>query len=206
MAAKVGRPSKETACKTAVNAKQQIINAAINLIKKDGADQLTVRRVVEASGLSIGTFYPHFKDKDDLLMYFVKETSFEDMQLTIPLEDPAGRIAELYMHLIRKYMDLGCDFMKSFYTTGNQALSAYMGAEAGEFAPDTVMARCERELISAKEEGFLSDNADPHELSQDICTIVKGCVFEWCLNDGAVDIEETLLRILNRYLSPYTIN
>ena len=202
MAGKAGRPSKKAAG-TAVDAKQQIINAAVMLIKRDGAEQLTVRKVVEASGLSIGTFYHHFKDKDDLLMDFVKESSFSDTVLTAPLSEPAARICELYMHLIRRYMDLGCDFMKSFYTTGNQALSAYMGTGNGAFQPDTVMARCEQELISAKTEGFLSSDADPHELSKDICTIVKGCVFEWCLSDGRIDVEKTLLRILKRYLKVF---
>ena len=188
------------------------------LIKRDGADQLTVRKVVEASGLSIGTFYHHFKDKDDLLMDFVKESSFSDTVLTAPISEPAARVCELYMYLIRRYMDLGCDFMKSFYTTGNRALSAYMGTEGGAFAPDTVMARCERELTSARVEGFLSADADPHELrvegflsadadphelSKDICTIVKGCVFEWCLSDGRIDVEEALLRILKRYLKVF---
>ena len=202
MAGKAGRPSKKAAG-TAVDAKQQIINAAVMLIKRDGAEQLTVRKVVEASGLSIGTFYHHFKDKDDLLMDFVKESSFSDTVLTAPLSEPAARICELYMHLIRRYMDLGCDFMKSFYTTGNQALSAYMGTGNGAFQPDTVMARCELELTSAKAERFLSADADPHELSKDICTIVKGCVFEWCLSDGRINVEKTLLRILKRYLKVF---
>lgn len=202
MAGKAGRPSKKAAG-TAIDAKQQIIDAAVMLIKRDGAEQLTVRKVVEASGLSIGTFYHHFNDKDDLLMDFVKESSFSDTVLTAPLSEPAARICELYMHLIRRYMDLGYDFMKSFYTTGNQALSAYMGTGNGAFQPDTVMARCEQELISAKIEGFLSADADPHELSKDICTIVKGCVFEWCLSDGRIDVEKTLLRILKRYLNVF---
>ena len=45
--------------------------------------------------------------------------------------------------------------------------------------------------------------ADPHELCKDICTIVKGCVFEWCLSDGRIDVEEALLRILKRYLKVF---
>jgi len=200
MGNKVGRPSKKSVEMAAVDTKQQIIDAAVTLIRKIGADQLTIRRVVEESGLSIGTFYHHFKDKDDLLMYFVKEESFAETYLSTPLSDPAGRICELYMHLIRRYMDLGTDFMAKFYTTGNQALSAYMGTESGAFAPDTVMFRCEQELSAAKDQGFLSSDSDPHELSEDICTLVKGCVFEWCLNSGEIDIEKTLLRILKRYL------
>ena len=197
MAGKRGRPSK-TAEQT--DTKQQLIDAAVSLIKKYGADSITVRNVCDESGLSIGTFYHHFQNKDDLLMHFIREESFDSFVLETPLSDIAGRVCELYMHLIDRYLSLGEDFMKSFYTTGNTALSAYMGQENGQFAEGTVMARCERELIDAQEQGFLKKEADAHTLSMDICTIVKGCVFEWALDDGRMDIETSLRRIIVGYL------
>ena len=136
-------------------------------------------------------------------MYFVREASFDNFVLETPLADVAGRVCELYMHLIDRYLTLGEEFMKSFYTTGNKALSAYMGQENGCFSDGTVMARCERELIDAREQGFLKKDADPHLLSMDICTIVKGCVFEWALDDGRMDIAESLRRIVKAYLENY---
>ena len=200
MANKRGRPSKAS---EPTDAKQKLIDTTVELIKKYGADTITVRSVCEEAGLSIGTFYHHFQNKDDLLMYFVREASFDSFALETPLEDVAGRICELYMHLIDRYLTLGEEFMKSFYTTGNKALSAYMGQENGCFADGTVMARCERELIDAREQGFLKKDADPHLLSMDICTIVKGCVFEWALDDGRLDIAESLHRIVKAYLETY---
>lgn len=200
MANKRGRPSKAS---EPADAKQKLIDTTVELIKKYGADTITVRSVCEEAGLSIGTFYHHFQNKDDLLMYFVREASFDTFVLETPLEDVAGRICELYMHLIDRYLTLGEEFMKSFYTTGNKALSAYMGQENGCFADGTVMARCERELIDAREQGFLKKDADPHLLSMDICTIVKGCVFEWALDDGRMDIAESLRRIVKAYLETY---
>ena len=200
MANKRGRPSKAS---VPTDAKQKLIDTTVELIKKYGADTITVRSVCEEAGLSIGTFYHHFQNKDDLLMYFVREASFDTFVLETPLEDVAGRICELYMHLIDRYLTLGEEFMKSFYTTGNKALSAYMGQENGCFADGTVMARCERELIDAREQGFLKKNADPRQLSMDICMIVKGCVFEWALDDGRMDIAESLHRIVKAYLETY---
>lgn len=200
MANKRGRPSKAS---EPADAKQKLIDTTVELIKKYGADTITVRSVCEEAGLSIGTFYHHFQNKDDLLMYFVREASFDTFVLETPLADVAGRICELYMHLIDRYLTLGEEFMKSFYTTGNKALSAYMGQENGCFADGTVMARCERELIDAREQGFLKKDADPHLLSMDICTIVKGCVFEWALDDGRMDIAESLRRIVKAYLKSY---
>jgi len=200
MANKRGRPSKAS---DPTDAKQKLIDTTVELIKKYGADTITVRSVCEEAGLSIGTFYHHFQNKDDLLMYFVREASFDNFVLETPLEDVAERICELYMHLIHRYLTLGEEFMKSFYTTGNKALSAYMGQENGCFADGTVMARCERELIDARKQGFLKKDADPHLLSMDICTIVKGCVFEWALDDGRMDIAESLRRIVKAYLENY---
>lgn len=197
MAGKRGRPSKAA---SPTDTKQQLIDATVALIKKYGADSITVRNVCDESGLSIGTFYHHFQNKDDLLMHFIREESFDSFVLETPLSDIAGRVCELYMHLINRYLALGEDFMKSFYTTGNTALSAYMGQMEGRFEEDTVMARCEKELVDAQTHGFLKKEADAHTLSMDICTIVKGCVFEWALDDGNMNIAESLHRIVSNYL------
>lgn len=105
------------------------------------------------------------------------------------------------MHLIERYLELSEEFMKSFYTTGNKALSAYMGQENGCFAEGTVMARCERELLDAMSRGYLKKEADAHLMSMDICTIVRGCVFEWALDNGQMDIVQALLRIISAYLN-----
>jgi len=111
MPRKCGRPPKSA---KPMDAKQKLIDATVAIIKREGADAVTVRSVVEESGLSIGTFYHHFKNKDELLMYFVKETSFDSFELTTPLEQLPDRICELYFYLINRYMELGEDFMKSY--------------------------------------------------------------------------------------------
>jgi len=198
MAEKRGRPPKTAELQ---DSKQKLIDTTVALIKKYGADSITVRNVCEEAGLSIGTFYHHFQNKDDLLMHFVREASFDSFVLETPLFDVAGRVCELYMHLIDRYLALGEEFMKSFYTTGNKALSAYMGQENGCFADGTVMARCERELLDAQQQGYLKKEADAHMLSMDICTIVKGCAFEWALDDGHMDIAQTVQRIIKAYLN-----
>ena len=201
MPRKCGRPSKTEA---PIDARQKLIDAAIAIIRREGADAVTVRSVVEESGLSIGTFYHHFKNKDDLLMFFVKETSFDSFVLETPLEQFPERICELYFHLIDRYLDMGEDFMKRFYTTGNQALSAYMGEEDGYFAEGTVMARCERETEAAIAAGVLKNETNAHTFSMDVCTVVKGCVFEWALNGGNMEIREALLRIIKRYCASFS--
>ena len=194
---KSGRPGKNEANRAC---KEAILNATVDLIGSIGADAVTVRKVCEKADVSIGTFYHYFSDKNDLMMAFVREDSFDGFDLQTPLTDIAGRITELYMHLIERYQDLGRDFMKSFYTTGNQALSAYLDEVDGRFAEGTVMARSEKELDAAVIAGILQPDLNIHQIAMDVCTIVKGCVFEWCLTENRMNIQETLSRIMHRYL------
>ena len=195
---KCGRPPKKD---NPEENKEKIIAAAIALIEEQGADCITVRRVCEKADIATGTFYYHFRNKDDLMMHFVRGLSFETVELTVPTSDIAGRIAELYMLLIRQYMSLGIAFMRSFYTSGNQALRTYMGEIDRKFAAGTVMARCEQEFVKAQAEGCITQNTDIHQMSADICTIVKGCIFEWCLSDGKMDIEAAVQRMLKAYMA-----
>lgn len=199
MSNKSGRPVKGEEN----NSQRKIIDAAIAIIREQGAGSVTVRNVCSKAGLSIGTFYHFFKDKDDLMMYFLKETSFDSFVLEKPLSCIADRVSELYMCLISRYQELGIDFMKSFYSTDNHSLSSYMGEVDGSFEPDTVMARCEKELSEARKKGYIKEDADLHHISKDICTIVKGCVFEWCLNNGQTDVEAILYRIVHNYMATY---
>lgn len=199
MTRNIGRPFK----KDEGNSKQMIIDATVRLIKEKGADSITVRNVCSEADISSGTFYFHFRNKDDLLMSFLKDTEFETLELFAPLHDPSERSIELYMVLIRRYQELGLDFMKHFYSTGNKSLSAYMGESEGKFPPGTIMARHEAEMESAQKDGYISRSADIHQLCMDICTIVKGCIFEWCLRDGQFDIESQMRRIVNNYMQYY---
>ena len=196
----VGRPKKADA---PLQLRQQIIDATVRVLSTEGAAALTVRRVCREADVSNGTFYHYFQNKDDLLMYFVKDTLFGEFEVKTPPDEITGRILELYLHLIRKYQSLGKNFMRSFYNTSNTALSAYMGETAGEFAPGTIMARSEIELLEAQRRGVIRADCEVHQVCADICTIVKGCVFEWCLGDGRMDMEAALHRILGHYMRPY---
>lgn len=200
---KTGRPGKNDASRECRDA---ILKATVALIDDIGADAVTVRKVIEKADVSTGTFYHYFSDKNDLMMSFVREESFDDFDLKTPPKDVAGRQVELYKHLIRRYQALGKDFMKQFYTTDNHALSAYLDEEDGRFSEGTVMARSEKELEICTQQGHLPATADLHLLAMDVCTIVKGCVFEWCLTRDRINIQETLQRILRLYFASLRTN
>ena len=56
---------------------------------------------------------------------------------------------------------------------------------------------------AALDAGYMDEKTDVHTACMDICTIIKGCVFEWCLVNGDMDIRESVYRIIGNYLRPY---
>ena len=192
-----GRPSK-------INdndSRRKIIDSTVRIIKRDGVKSLTVRNICAEAGISIGTFYHFFMDKDNLMMSFIAWLSFGGAELETPLSDITGRIMELYMKLIRRYKEFGRDFVRKFYYPENFVLPACIVEKNGYFLHDTVMARTEQELNNALSEGIitLDDGMTAHKLAGDISTIINGCVFGWCLSDN-VDLEEITCRIIKGYM------
>ncbi len=184
--------------------KSKILEATVQLLKEKGVENVTVRNVCAKAGIAVGTFYYYFQNKDDLMFYFVSE-GFYDADLKSSENNITSRIIELYMTLINHYLELGLPFVKSFYSNNNSALSAYMTETDGKFMTNSIMAKSEDEMEKAYKLGLIVDGTDLHMVCNDLCTIVKGSVFEWCLCNGSMDIETVVSRIITSYLDGYLV-
>ena len=51
----------------------KIFQAAKRILQKQGYEQLSIKNICEEAGVSNGSFYHHFKTKDDLLSYYIEE-------------------------------------------------------------------------------------------------------------------------------------
>lgn len=196
---RAGRPKREDANP---DMRQSFIDAAIEILKTEGAEQVTVRNVCEKAGASVGTYYHYFKNKDDLLTYFVRETAYGEVILQTPFTDLAGRMVELWGYLSRLYQSLGAEFTRSYYNCDNPAISAYRMAEGDRFQKDSLLERSRQELAQAQAEGYLVQEADVFYVAADLCDIVKGCIFEWCLCKGDMPVEAAIRRIMTNYMTP----
>ena len=49
--------------------KEAFAEALLTLARKEQVERITVKQIVEASGLSLQTFYNHFHDKEDLVLW-----------------------------------------------------------------------------------------------------------------------------------------
>lgn len=184
------RKSRET--------KEKIFQAAKRILQKKGYEELSIKNICEEAGVSNGSFYHHFKTKDDLLSYYIEDQpSINPDLLEMPkdIEEAKRGIIRVYMNYVKYCRELGVEFMSGYYDTKNQALNAAVRSER-PYPIVTVQTYVEKAIDA----GVLRLNVEIDEFTTDIRMIVIGNVFEWCVRSGQVDFEGNMSRSLGKYL------
>ena len=178
--------------------KEKIFQAAKRILQKEGYEALSIKNICEEAGVSNGSFYHHFKTKDDLLSYYIEDQPQMDPDLLELPENVAGvkrGIIEVYLNYVKYCRELGVEFMSGYYDTKNQALNAAIREER-PYPIVTVQAYVER----AAGAGIVKLGVGIDEFTTDIRMIVIGNVFEWCVKHGEADFEGNMSRSLGKYL------
>lgn len=93
-------------------------------MQKGGYEELSIKNICEEAGVSNGSFYHHFKTKDDLLSYYIEDQpQIEPNLLELPDSVQAVKdgIIQVYLNYVKYCRELGVEFMSGYYDTKNQA-------------------------------------------------------------------------------------
>ncbi len=178
--------------------KARIFKAAKDILRKKGYEELSIKNICEEAGVSNGSFYHHFKTKDDLLSYYIEEQpgiNPDLSELPADAKDAKETIIYVYINYVRYCEELGVEFMSNYYTPKNQSLNPLIRTERPY--PIVTVQNYIRKCIDA---GIIAPKVSLDALSTDIRMIVIGNVFEWCLKQGKADFEENMRRSLKIYL------
>ena len=179
--------------------KGKIFRAAKHILQKKGYEQLSIKNICEEAGVSNGSFYHHFKTKDDLLSYYIEEQpSIDPNLLDTPANPDEAKQAIIYVYLnyVHYCQKLGVEFMANYYTPKNQSLNPLTRTER-PYRIITVSDYLKKEADA----GIVSLSASLEDIATDIRMIVIGNVFEWCLKNGEADFEGNMRRSLETYLN-----
>ena len=178
--------------------KERIFQAAIRILQKSGYENLSIKNICEEAGVSNGSFYHHFKTKDDLLSYYIEEQpSISPELLDIPnnKETAKSAIVEVYLNYAAYCQKLGVDFVAGYYTPRNQALNPDIRTER----PYPIVT-VQQYLEKAVDAGVIQLKLSILEVVTDIRMLVIGNVFEWALRNGNIDFEKNIKRSISHYL------
>ena len=178
--------------------KEKIFQAGKRILQKSGYGALSVKNICEEAGVSNGSFYHHFKTKDDLLSYYIEDQPQirpDLLELPADVEGVKEGIVQVYLNYVKYCRELGVEFMAEYYDTKNQALNAAIRTER-PYPIVTVQTYVEK----AMKADVVRLNVEIEEFTTDIRMIVIGNVFEWCIKHGEADFEGNMSRSLGKYL------
>lgn len=178
--------------------KNRIFSAAKRILQREGYDALSIKNICEEAGVSNGSFYHHFKIKDDLLSYYIEEQPTIDpgcLELPQDVCEAKKTIILVYLNYVTYCKELGVAFMSNYYTPKNQALNPSIRTKR----PYPIVTVTDY-LARAMEANIITLSLSLEEVSTDIRMIVIGNVFEWCLRDGNTDFSGNMERSLGKYL------
>lgn len=192
---------KETLSKQQLKSKEtksRIFKAAKNILQEQGYERLSIKNICDEAGVSNGSFYHHFKTKDDLLSYYIEEQpSINPDLLDSPENSDEAKIAIIHVYLnYAKYArELGVEFISNYYIPKNQALNPEIRTER----PYPIVT-VENYLRKAMDAGTVVPKIPLEEILTDIRMLIIGNVFEWCLHGGETDFEGNIRRSFTKYL------
>lgn len=179
--------------------KEKIFQAAKRILQRNGYENLSIKNICEEAGVSNGSFYHHFKTKDDLLSYYIEDQpSIDPDLLEMPQNamDARNTIVEVYLNYVKYCRELGVEFIAGYYTPRNQALNPIIRTQR----PYPIVT-VQNYLLKAVDAGAITLNTPIEDVVTDIRMIVIGNVFEWALRNGDADFEGNMKRTLTNYLN-----
>lgn len=177
--------------------KEKIFRIAAKLLKENGYEKTTMRKICTEANISIGKFYRYFSTKQELFSYFYTDAieKFNEGTLqTLSDLDLCSQIIEFYKWYTNYTASLGLDFVSSFFNNTNETLNILKYNNA-------VLGTTDLFLEQAIRNGYhLPEKRTIHELTCDICVIVKGVIFDWCVTEGAFSLPDYTESLLKRCL------
>lgn len=178
--------------------KEKIYRTAAKMLAKYEFNSITVRNICVEANVSTGTFYHFFNSKEDLWTYFLSDGLEEYAKDREPKYkgDISAYIMDVYTLYLSYCLNMGVEFLAHYYSGTNRQLSrSYDGAD---MRPVSVWIRAGIE--QAKLEGDLPRAVDTEGLIHDVCVIIKGCIFEWCVSEGNFDLISYSVDLIARYM------
>lgn len=171
----------------AIKTKNLIYDAFFILLKEEGFDKLTIGKICEKANVSVGTFYHHYKTKNDIMeeVFQRGDEYFRESIVNNQINGNKARdqIVHFFELFARFHVYNGIDFTKTIYNTRNKFF----------VSGDRLMATILNEIVTkGVEENQLSDRCTPQGFTRMLFTVARGVVFDWCIKDGNYSLEKVM--------------
>lgn len=172
--------------------RDKIVETAIELFKKKGYANVSIAEIVNTAGVSRGSFYAHYKNKDDLLddAGIIKENDYLVFYEALRNDpsftdiDPLQKLKSfLYQTNLIIASDATADLIRHYYSYMIQSSKNLL--RSGRTYNRIIM-----ELINDCRQQHLLNNIYTEEHILEMCTLLnRGICIDWAMHDGSFPIE-----------------
>jgi TetR/AcrR family fatty acid metabolism transcriptional regulator len=179
----------------AVETKNRIYNAAIDIMDRKGFEKLTIVDISKKAGVSVGAFYHYFKSKNDILAeIFRKADEYFSTKVVPGLNNKSApnQIIEYFDHYAKFNVASGVEMTQQLF---NPKIKFFI-------KKNRPMHMILEDLIrKGQEKKEIKNDSDPEELARFLFVLARGLVFEWSLYEGRYDLEATMHRYITTLVS-----
>ena len=168
----------------ALTTKNKIYNIAVELLEKNGYENIKIEDICKKAKVSVGSFYNYFESKSDILNeIFNRADNYFEFEVihNIKSTNSLEKIVEFFTYYADYNEIVGIDAMKQLYKFNNKLFIA-----EGRYMQSSL-----EDIISkGQSKSEISKNMTVDEISKYLFIAARGIAYDWCLHDGEYDIKE----------------
>lgn len=172
--------------------KRRIFNAAFALLKEMDIDEIKIADILEASGVSVGTFYHYYKTKWDVFYesFQFLDNYFEE-EVAPYLTQP--HIKDRLLYFFTQYIvyhgdDQAISYLRVIFRTDNPVFmrSLYENYDYG------MLCVLRETLQQAVKDGQIISDEPIIDIAAFFMISFRGLIFDWCARAASYDINAAL--------------
>lgn len=175
--------------KKGIESKQRICDAACELSEKYGYDNISIRDICQAAGVTTGAFYHHFKAKTDLMSAICRGGAGHF--IPVIRTTLAGKSTEEQLESFAYYYAKLNDY------TGLEQLRVMYRPENHWFQAKREMEQLLESIVSdGQKVGDLITTLPADEIAAFLYSVLRSCCLHWCMFDCSYDLSQKTLQYM----------
>lgn len=175
--------------------KEKVFASSIKLMKEKGYQNTTIRDICADANVSIGTFYSCFPAKSDLFLsiYMEGDRFFSEAVALNVTGSTHEKIIEYFKYYVKLNMNTGLELMKILFQSDNPFFTSHRPMQKV----------FEGIIEEGLRSGALKSEMTAPEIVDFFFVIARGCCYNWCVTDGAYDLEKQLVDYVTLALAAF---